>query len=107
VTLAERMKMTSESETPANAEGVGQPMREASLAAPNGYAVAEAVKGLCAAKLELIKCRDSLREQGMWMRFDEIWKQYTAEIAATDARLDALMKPHTDQAQRIGADAGK
>ena len=38
MTLAERMKMPSESETPANAEGVGQPMREASLAAPNGYA---------------------------------------------------------------------
>ncbi len=89
--------MPNQSETPDNVEDVGQPKREASLAAPNGYAVAEAVKGLCAAKLELIKCRDSLREQGMWMRFDEIWKQYTAEIADTDARLDALMKPHTDK----------
>jgi hypothetical protein len=68
----------------------GTPFAEA-----GGYAVAEAVKGLCAAKLELIKCRDSLREQGMWMRFDEIWKQYTAELAAIDARLDDLMKPHT------------
>lgn len=30
--------MQSNQETPADAEGVGQPKREASLAAPNGYA---------------------------------------------------------------------
>lgn len=41
MTLAERTKMPSESETPANAAGVGQPMREASLAAPNGYAAGD------------------------------------------------------------------
>lgn len=93
--------MTSQT-TPANAESVGLRTSEAPFAAADGYAVAEAVKGLCAAKLELIKCRDSLREQGMWMRFDEIWKQYTAELAATDARLDALMKPHTDASTTNG-----
>lgn len=59
--------------------------------ASNDGAVAEAVKGLCVAKVELIKARDRLRDDGMWMRFDDIWKQYTSEIAATDARLDALM----------------
>lgn len=57
------------------------------LAAPT---VAEAVKGLCAAKVELIKRRDSLREQGMWIRFDAICNQYTKELAAIDERLDAL-----------------
>lgn len=88
-------KMLDHEECARTAADDDQPKREASLAASNGYAVAEAVKGLCAEKLELIKCRDSLREQGMWMRFDEIWKQYTAEISATDARIDALMKPPT------------
>lgn len=33
--------MPNKSETPADAAGVGQPKREASLAAPNGYAVEE------------------------------------------------------------------
>lgn len=33
--------MPSESETPANVCGVGQPMRGASLAAPNGYAAGD------------------------------------------------------------------
>ena len=41
MTLAERTKMPSESETPTNAAGVGQTMREASLAAPNGYAAGD------------------------------------------------------------------
>ena len=38
--------MPNKSETPANVEDVGQPKREASLAAPNGYASAWNVVGL-------------------------------------------------------------
>jgi len=56
---------------------------------------AEAVKGLCEAKLELIKCRGRLADGGMWMRFDEMWKQYTKEIAEIDARIDALTTTKT------------
>lgn len=38
--------MPNKSKTPANAKGVGQPKREASLAAPNGYAAADVLEAL-------------------------------------------------------------
>jgi hypothetical protein len=50
----------------------------------------QAIKGLCEIRLKLTECRDDLRKQGMWVKFDEIWKQYTDEIKSIDAKIDQL-----------------
>ncbi len=51
----------------------------------------DAIKNLNETKQKIIKCRDDLRAQGMWMKFDEIWKQYTSEIESIDAQIKTLL----------------
>lgn len=59
-----------------------------------GCAVAEAVRGLCAARIQIAEHRAKLMGNGMWCRYDEHWKTFTAEIASLDARIDALTHFH-------------
>ena len=76
--------MEPEQQTSLRNEHVDSHLDEASLAA--------AINGLMAAKLELIKCRDRLTENGEWIRFDSIWDQYTEDLNSIGARIDELIK---------------
>lgn len=61
-------------------------------ATPIDSATAEAVKGLCAARIQTAEHRAKLMENGMWCRYDEHWKRFTDEIASIDARIDTLLR---------------
>ena len=76
--------MEPEQQTSLRNEQVDSHLDEVSLA--------EAIKGLIGVKLELIKCRDRLTENGAWIRFDSIWDQYTDDLNSIDARIDELIK---------------
>ena len=69
-----------------------------------GSAAAEAIRGLCAARYQAAEHRARLLDKGMWMRYDEHWKRFTDEIAALDARIDALMRESPNEKLRHGGE---
>ena len=67
---------------------------------------AEAIKGLLASRLALVKLRNVLMENPAWRRFDEFWDKYTTEIKEIDkVRRDWFMSnrdgrsPHWEEVQ--------
>ncbi len=69
------------------------------LAGATGSATSEAVRGICAARLQTAEHRAKLVSMGMWCRYDEHWNKYSEEIAALDGRLDALLQRESPNAQ--------
>jgi hypothetical protein len=93
--LAERNKMENKSETPANAESVGQPTSEAPLAAPTGYVAARRH----AIKMIRRQCEEALEHDHSWFDFRETVEQ---RLETEQAILTPLLKPHTnDYATRV------
>lgn len=92
--------MPNKSETPADAEGVGQPKREASLAAPNGYAADE-----YEVVIQGCDCDGFRRGNGIWFDSQDLREFESTKCPACHKPFPReKRKRHTEEVSR---DAGR